>query len=157
MATIQPTQFDSTHSGRLVWILNRDIKRDYKESFRDEAITIPANQKKIPKHVRDGGNLMEWLPARRFLMQPSSPYEALPNGEVINMGKPLFTEELTDEERAEIQGKSKKDLTKAAKEEEKALQNTCTLCGETMATSRGLNLHIKSKHPERQPLSESVA
>lgn len=153
MAVVQPQQFDSSATNRLVWILNSDPERDYVEQYKDIEITIPKYLGKIPKHVKDGGNLMEWLSARRFLGQPIQPSQKTPQGEVIHMGKPLRTVEMTDEERNKY-GESLSDLKKTIKDAERAAANTCMLCTEpvSFATAEGLKAHLRKDHPTKKPI-----
>lgn len=152
MATTQPQQFTTDGANRLVWVLNLNPDHDYKEEFRGDKITIPKNQQRIPKHVNDGGNLMQWISARKFLGEPRAPAASTPHGEVINIGKPLRTVELTDEERETIQGPK----PKKTKEEEQAAQNTCPLCVEptAFASKKGLENHYKKAHPDRASIEE---
>lgn len=152
MAVVQPQQFDAAATNRLVWILNSDPERDYTEEYKDLTITVPKYLGKVPKHVKDGGNLMEWLSARRFLGQPIQQSQKTPHGEVIHMGKPLRVVELTDEERAELE--NPKEFKKSVKEVERAAETTCTLCTEpkTFATVQGLTAHLKKDHSNRKPI-----
>lgn len=158
MAVVQPQQFSIDGGNRLVWVLNRDPERDYHEKYKDEDVMIPKNLRRIPKLLKDGGNLMPWLAARKFLGQPVTPSSKTPQGEIINMGKPLCTSELTDEERMELSGTNVVQLKKikdAELQAEKKSHNTCTLCTDdvkSFASKKGLELHLKKIHPEKTPL-----
>lgn len=156
MAVVQPQQFTTSDANRLVWVLNRDPERDYVETYKDDEIRIPKNLQRVPKLIKDGGNLMPWLSARKFLGQPVATSQKDPQGNVINMGKPLQTVELTDEERMEIAGTTPDHLKKVAKEVEVAAENTCTLCTEplTFASKKGLETHYKKEHSNRTPVEE---
>jgi hypothetical protein len=156
MAVVQPQQFTTSDANRLVWVLNRDPERDYVETYKDDEIRIPKNLGRVPALVTNGGNLMPWLSARKFLGQPVAQSQKTPHGEIINMGKPLQTVELTDEERMEIAGTTPEHLRKVSKEDELAAQNTCTLCAEpiSFASKKGLESHLKKEHPSRTPIEE---
>lgn len=88
-------------TNRKVWVLNRH-HQDYVELFRGEEIRVPANDKKEI--------LMPWLAAERFLGQPKAAAVKLPNGTFDNPPKALWIVELTDEERAKLEGKTTKQL-----------------------------------------------
>lgn len=133
MATPQPlttnaiTETDlRTSSARLVWVLNRDTMRSYKAEFRGLQIEIPKDRQKIAKHVRDGGNLMEYLEACKFVRDLKQPQEWVPDGagkfEPRFYTKELYEQELTAEEFEQIVGQKTKDFFKkeAAAEERKA-------------------------------------
>jgi len=118
-----------TSSSRLCWVLNRDPNRSYKAEFRGTVIEIPPGHQKIAKHVRDGGNLMEYLEACKFVRDLKQPQEYLPdprNGqfEPRFFTKELYEQELTTEEFNKIVGKSKEDLKKDAAAEERKARKT---------------------------------
>ncbi len=125
MATPQPlvsTEDIRSVSSRLVWVLNRDTN-PYKATFRDVEITVPPNMEKIPKHVRDGGNLMEYLEACKFVRDLKQPQKWVPDRggkfEPIFGIKALCEVELTPDEFKKIVGKTKDDLTKESLTEER--------------------------------------
>lgn len=109
-------------SNRWVWILNRDVE-PYKAEFQGLDITIPPNMQKIAKHVRDGGNLMEYLAACKFVRDFKQPQKWVPTRggglEPIFGVKALLEHEMTEDEVETILGKTKTDLKKDAATEEK--------------------------------------
>lgn len=122
MANVQPsTQTETASMARLTWVLNRD-EAPYKAEFQGMQITIPADKQKIAKHVRDGGNLMEYLAASKFKSDLKQPQSFSSTGEPLFGPKALFLQELTDEEEAAITGKSKTDLKKQVASEEKKVR-----------------------------------
>lgn len=114
-------------SGRLVWVLNRDVK-SYKGTFQGIKIEIPPNMEKIPKLTRDGGNLMPSLDAGHFVRDLKEPQEV----RMDNFGKPeyifgpkaLMEMELTPREREEILNKTEAQLKKEVVAEEKRAKRT---------------------------------
>lgn len=127
MAATQPSiqgEVNTNLSNRLVWVLNRD-GAPYTANFQGMDITVPANSEKIPKHVRDGGNLMQYLDARHFitdLKQPQS-YHTSPAGDRTPVFGPkaLYDQALTQVEFDKIVGKKPEQMKKeAASEERKA-------------------------------------
>lgn len=80
----------SPATARLVWVRN-SANIYYEEEFKGNALRIPPKgEKKV---------LMPIIEARRFLAQPNGKlYEEDNEGRVINIGKPLFTTELSEKE-----------------------------------------------------------
>lgn len=122
---------DIQTSSRLVWVLNRHRTEPYRAEFRGMEITIPANFEKIPRHVRDGGNLMEYLEACKFVRDFKVPQKWVPNprtGQVepIFSTKELFEEEMTAEEVKKILQKSTAELKKEVAAEERAARKVLT-------------------------------
>ena len=128
---------------RKVWVLNRHSTKPYIEKFRDtEYVIPPKEEKKI---------VMDLITAEKFLSVGTNPQELDNAGREISMGKPLYWLDLTDDEREAMDPVNAKRI----KEEEKEVENMCTICGETLPTVKGLNLHTKRKHPEYEPIKES--
>jgi hypothetical protein len=133
MATPQSMMHEQTDiqtsSSRLVWVLNRDFT-PYKGTFRGIKIEIPGNMKKIPKPASEGGNLMPYLEARRFIVDYKEPQ----GYEMDNMGKPqpifgvkaLIDQELTQEEFASIVKKTPAEIKKEILNEERAAKANLT-------------------------------
>jgi hypothetical protein len=120
MAATQPSiQGEVSTMSRLVWVLNRDPEHSYKAEFQGVKIEIPADRQKIAKHVRDGGNLMEYLAARRFITDYKQPQGMTASGEFIFLSKELYDQELNEDELKSITGKSKADLKKLEVQDEK--------------------------------------
>jgi hypothetical protein len=113
-------------SSRLCWVLNRDPIYSYKAVYRGTLIEVPPNLQKIAKRTEEGGNLMPYLEACRFvrdLVEPQG-FEMV-NGkpEPIFRKKMLFEQELSLEEFKELHGGKRVDIKKeVAKEERKARQ-----------------------------------
>src|SRR4051812_35259934 len=63
--TTEQTEYASSGK-RLVWVLNKD-HMPYTGTYGGVKITIPPNHEKIAKRAADGGNLMPYLEARRFI------------------------------------------------------------------------------------------
>ena len=122
-ATLNTT--DQFPSNRLVWVLNTHTD-PYKAEFQGTRIVVPAMCEKIPKHVRDGGNLMEYLAARKFIGDFKQPQGKTETGEPIFGPKALQSIELTEKERAEITGTSKTDVAKEAAAEERKARRSLT-------------------------------
>lgn len=119
-------ELDSSHK-RLVWVLNRD-SRSYKATFRRMKIEIPPKYEKIGKHVRDGGNLMEYLEACKFVRAFKEPQEwKMDAGGVpqpVFYPKMLFEEELSEAEFAQFVKKTPTQVRKEVAQEEKAAKET---------------------------------
>lgn len=109
-------------SARLVWVLNRDV-RPYKAEFRGMEIIVPPNMEKIPKHVREGGNLLEYLEACKFVRDLKQPQEWKmdSNGKPQPMfySKMLLEQELTEDEYKTIVRKTSVQIKTEMKKEEK--------------------------------------
>jgi len=121
--SLQASQIDvQTTSSRLVWVLNRDLV-PYKGTFQGDQIVIPPNMEKIPKLVTNGGNLMPYMDARRFIVDLKEPQSF----DMDNMGKPqprfgikaLIDQELTADEVAKFLNKTPTQLKREAVAEEK--------------------------------------
>lgn len=130
MATPQPvvsTEDITSISSRLVWVLNRDTQ-PYKAEFRGMEIIVPPNMQKIGKHVRDGGNLMEYLEACKFVRDLKQPQKWVPDRsgkfEPVFGIKALCEVELTPEEFAKYVGKTKDDIKKEVASEERKAKRT---------------------------------
>jgi len=132
MATPQPSTSIgelNTASSRLVWVLNRDAA-PYAATFQGIKITIPANMEKIGKHVRSGGNLMEYMAACRFVrdLKQAQGYT------MDSMGKPSATFgnkalceiELNAEEFAIYVKKTAAEVKRDVVQEEKKARKTLT-------------------------------
>lgn len=115
------THIETASMSRLTWVLNRDSD-SYKAEFQGMKIEIPGNSEKIGKHVRDGGNLMEYLAARKFITDLKQPQRFTDRGEPVFGPKALYDKELTDEEAAKYSSKSKSDLKKLEVLEEKKIR-----------------------------------
>lgn len=114
-------QIETRTMSRLCWVLNHD-SQPYKAEFQGMNIVIPAFNEKIAKHVRDGGNLMEYLAACKFRSDYKQPQSFTQKGEPIFGLKCLRVEELSDEEREKIEGKTAKDIAKEVLTEEKKIR-----------------------------------
>lgn len=79
-------------TARKVFVINNG-SQEYVESFKGTTYRIPPNG---VKEI-----LMPFLEARKFLARPNGLYQADNQGNVLDMGKPLATIELSDEERME--------------------------------------------------------
>jgi hypothetical protein len=114
---------ETASMSRLAWVLNKS-DQPYRAEFQSIDITIPADRQKIAKHVRDGGNLMEYLAACKFRSDYKQPQSFAKDGTPIFGTKELYIQELTDEELEAIAGKTKADLKKQALVEEKKVRRT---------------------------------
>ena len=106
MSTAQPVaneQLVTQEMNRLVWVLNSH-NQDYTEEFRGDKITVPANNQKIYKRIEEGGSLMPYLAARKFLGQPKAAGQILPDGTWYTPPKSLRTEEMTITELNQFKG-----------------------------------------------------
>ena len=122
MSQVQSTtQVETKTMSRLTWVLNQDGS-PYKAEFQGMEITIPANRQKIFKHVREGGNLMEYLAASKFKSDYKMPQGFHKDGSPIYGPKALYLEEMTDEESAKVGAKSKAELKKLELVEEKKVR-----------------------------------
>jgi hypothetical protein len=117
----QTSHVETSSMARLTWVLNR-ADRPYKAEFQGMQITIPPRYQKIAKHVRDGGNLMEYLAARKFIVDFKQPQEFTQKGEPLFFSKELIDEPLTEDELKAISGKSSNDLKKEAASDEKKVR-----------------------------------
>jgi len=97
---------------------------------------------------------MDRLMAEKLLSTATVPQEVMGDGREVNMGKPLYIMDLTEEEMWEHDPKTAEALGMNKRELEKETRNLCTICGETLPSVKGLTLHTKSKHPEFQPVKE---
>lgn len=111
--SIANEQLITSDMNRLVWVLNNHHEA-YTEDFRGDKITVPANREKVGKLFTDGGNLMQFLAARKFLGQPKTAGHVLPDGRWHTPPKALETVELTETE------KQKYDPRQAAEQPTKA-------------------------------------
>lgn len=98
-------QLVTSDMNRYVWVLNNHHE-DYVEDFRGDKITVPANREKIAKPFTSGGNLMQFLAARKFLGQPKTAGHILPNGVWFTPPKALETVELTQDEKLKYDAKN---------------------------------------------------
>lgn len=129
---------------RKVWVLNRHPLKDYKEEYRGDMREIPAAEKKDPSK-----NLFDLIMAEKFLSKPTVLQEYGSDGVTeIRMGKPLYIKDLTIEEMRAYDPKSLDE------QETDDGKYSCTICGETLPTVKGLSLHTKRKHPEYTPVKE---
>lgn len=128
---------------RKVWVYN-DWHQDYVEDFRGSPITIPAK----------GRKLMNLLEAERFIGQAKPLAKFLLDGKTLAkdsvLPKMLRLVELNDDELMDVEGKTRKDLAKEDKAEEKALSSACAICGGVFANKDGLKIHVARKHPDYQ-------
>lgn len=138
----ESAQFSIVPKKRKVWILNRHPEKAYTEKYRDTEYVIPPNREKKV--------MMDLTTAEKFLSVGTTPSELDNAGREISMGKPLYWQDLTEDERDALDPESKKK----AKEELKAEANRCQICGETTPTVKGLTLHVKRMHPEFEPIKE---
>lgn len=129
---------------RKVWVLNRHLNKEYKEEYRGEIVSVPpANEKKL---------LMDLVSAEKFLARGSTPQFFANDGITeLSIGKPLYIQELTEEE---VKIHDPKNYAFDAKKEEKELKALCTVCGEQLPTQKGLQIHIARKHPDLSPVKE---
>lgn len=97
-------QLVTQEMNRLVWVLNNHHEA-YTEDFRGDKITVPANREKIGKTFLEGGNLMPYLAARKFLGQPKTAGYILPDGRWFTPPKALETVELTTDEKRKYDAK----------------------------------------------------
>lgn len=125
----------NNEANRPVWVENL-WDADYEETYRGEKILVPAK----------GKILMPNLRANRFLSNVHGNYEILPNGQYRGVPKALRIVELTDEERAEVQGKSVKEVKVEKEAEAKRLM--CVQCEFTTTHETGLKNHITRMHSE---------
>lgn len=114
----------SLSASRLVWVLNRDPVFEYKARYRGDLVTIPKNMEKIPKTTGQGGNLMPYMEACRFvrdLVEPQG-YEmdAAGKPQPVFRNKMLLEQELTAEEFIQITGKAIDQKKERAREERDA-------------------------------------
>ena len=136
----QSSQFSTIPPKRKVWVLNRHPQKAYIEKYRDTEYTIPpAGEKKV---------IMDLTMAEKFLSQGTQLQEVDNAGREISMGKPLYWIDLTDEEREEFDPHTFREINKELKTEE----TRCQICGEKIATQKGLGLHLKRAHPEYEPV-----
>jgi len=143
----------SRGSNRMVWILNSHTEA-YTEKFRGGVeITVPANDEKIMKHITKGGNLCEFLAARRFIGQPKAQAQVAVNGRYLSPPKALRTMELTETEINKLEGAAAQEKVKADKMRDKEQRNVCTLCqdGKTFATEKALRMHLMTDHADDEP------
>jgi hypothetical protein len=131
MSVIPMNQSEGTNlsSSRMVWVLNRD-SHPYSARFRGTPITIPANLEKIMKRAEDGGNLLPYLEAVRFvrdLIEPQG-YEMDSQGkpQPIFRSKMLFEQELTADEFMKLTGKKPQVTAKDVLKEEKKARSKLT-------------------------------
>lgn len=114
---------------RLVWVLNRDEK-EYKGTFQGIKIVIPPDLQKVPKHVRDGGNLMGYLDARHFITDLKEPqgFQEMPNGDRLPIFGPkaLFSKDLTEEEFKKYVGKTDAQVKKELAADERRMSKKLT-------------------------------
>lgn len=149
MAELLTQQLDRTLSNRKVWLVN-GWHKPFTQEFRGEQVTVPGK----------GRILMSFTEANRFkaLMNPffCPPDDILPNGDYPEgkMPKMLHIQELTEEEREEIEGKNSEDLEKEREKYEKALKRTCPMCEHTFPTAKGLKLHTARMHPDAIPVED---
>lgn len=138
----QSAMFSVVPKKRKVWVLNRHTSKAYVEKYRDTEYVIPPNsEKKV---------IMDLLTAEKFLSQGTALQEFDNAGREISMGKPIYWQDLTDDERTKLDPVSASRL----KEEEKEASSVCSICGETLPTVKGLSLHTKRRHPEYEPVKE---
>lgn len=129
---------------RKVWVLNRHPIKSYKEDYRGDPKEIPAADGKDPSK-----NLFDLIMAEKFLSKPTTLQEYGNDGNTeLSMGKPLYIKDLTIDEMRQYDPKS---LDEKETDDGKY---SCTICGETLPTVKGLSLHTKRKHPEYTPVKE---
>ena len=147
MEANKPTLDIRPDSARKVYVLNRD-KNEYVEKFRGDMIHVPANEERKL--------LMGVMEANRFLSQAKAVYEPLPDG-TYRPGqgvKALYIQELSDDERLEIEGITPEGRSAAESVAEYKAQMTCVDCGFLAKDSRGLKTHMTTIHPEMKALEE---
>ncbi|SRR6266478_2428926 len=127
---------------RKVWVLNRHPDKEYREKYRDtEYIVPPASQKKI---------IMDLVMAEKFLSVGTHPQTFDQAGRELTIGKPLYWLDLTDEEKSIHDPHQEEENKKLERE----MKLTCTICGNSLPTKKGLDLHTKRKHPGYEPVKE---
>jgi hypothetical protein len=148
MSTQPTTQFTVPELiNRKVWVLNRDSE-PYTEEFRGQTITVPADEQKE--------TLMPYLSAEKFLSQPKCPAFTNSRGDYQVRPKALYIQELTKQERIDMEGITQEQMEKEADRFEKATRNICTLCqdGKVFGSEKGLKVHMKKMHSDRAPVKD---
>lgn len=129
---------------RKVWILNRHATKEYREEYRGEIVSVPANNEKKM--------LLDLISAEKFLSRGATPQFFANDGSTeLSMGKPLYIQELTLDE---VKVHDPKNYNVDVKKEERELKALCTVCGEQLPTQRGLAIHVSRKHPDLSPVKE---
>ena len=114
--SVQPnTEFVANTASRPVWVLNRNSE-PYIEKFRGEEITVPGNNQKIYKSIREGGSIMGFLEARKFLGQPKAVANKNVKGVIIVPEKALQTVEMTENELSKWLDKDVSQVKKEAED-----------------------------------------
>lgn len=140
MAVEPVVSLPQAEGSRKVWVLNR-YQEDYRETFKGREIVVPANGKKEL--------LMPVLEANRFLSRPSvivTQNDLRPDGSYPSIPKALYIQELSTEERAQLEGKSADQVKLELKKE--ASLKMCSVCGDSFPSEQGLKIHVRRKHAE---------
>jgi hypothetical protein len=145
--SVQPVvSLPQAEGSRKVWVLNRWTE-PYRENFKGREIVVPPNGKKEL--------LMPVLEANRFLSRPAvivTSQEIRPDGTYPVIPKALYIQELSVEERADMEGKPVETIEKEQKEA--ASLKMCSVCGDSFKNEAGLKIHLGRAHPEYVPLKE---
>ena len=137
----ESAQFVARPPRRKVWVLNRHTTAPYVEDYRGTKIEVPPQEEKKV--------LMDLIMAEKFLSKPAQLQEYGADGHTeLSIGKPLYIKDLTIDE---MKIHDPKSLDEFETDEGKF---SCTICGETLPTVKGLSLHTKRKHPDYTPVKE---
>jgi len=143
---VEPVGMQVTVDGnRPVWVVNTH-NEPYTEVYRGKAITVPPNGEK--------SLILPYLKARKFLGQPKAPADKFPNGQWRSQPKALATIEMTDDERANHEGKDISKIQKEIADKEKAMSLKCSLCEFVSKDTRGLKTHMTRMHEGSEPIPE---